>query len=264
MAGAPHIDELHNSPTKFISGQYRRNRFVKTTNQMKLILLFVLAFALQNIRAQDKLVSEPVLQLTSRLMVQLPASIHEAYAQHDKKKMQYDSLEQLFKDAYPALADKMKKRSARLNSMAGYNADDATLSLVPANQKMADFFRAEWEKMDALEKSFNQQVKSFYGKDLYKAHGYLNVWDSVYKARKPSFLKYRDGILKLVQTEIAYLRSAAKMFSSADEAERMQYVEAELSILQKLALLRDKYKRVITEDGVDKVTFCKTNPDTCK
>lgn len=224
----------------------------------------LLLLACTQIRAQDKLISEPVLQLTSRLMAQLPANLQEAYDQYGKKKLQYDSLEQLFTKAYPALADKMKKRSAKLNSMAGYNADDATLSMVPANFKMADFFRAEWEKMDELERTFNQQVKTFYGKDLYKTQGYLNVWDSVYKVRKPVFIKYRDGIFKLVQAELAYLRSAAKMFSSGDEAERMQYVEAELSILQKLVLLRDKYKRVVTEDGVEKMEFCKTAPDSCK
>jgi hypothetical protein len=70
--------------------------------------------------------------------------------------------------------------------------------------------------------------------------------------------------MKLVQIEIAYLRPAAKMFSASDEAERMQYVGAELSVLQKLVLLRDKFKRVIAEDRVEKLVLCKTHPDTCK
>jgi hypothetical protein len=224
-------------------------------------VLFLIA---ANANAQSPLVSESILKKAKSLSAQLPASINEAYEQSGSKKLQYDSLEQLIKEAYPLLAGKMKKRSAKLNAMAGYDVADATLSLVPANQKMSDFFRAEWEKMDALEAAFSRQVKSFYGKDLYQKNGYLAVWDSVYKQRIPALVKYRDGIIKLVEAEIAYLKANEKMFVSSNEPDRMQYVEAELSLLQKLVLLRDKYKRVVMDDGVEKVVYCKTYPQNCE
>ena len=230
-----------------------------------LLLAFVLFLITNHADGQKGLVSEEVLKQVTRLSAQLPVSINEAYEQYAVKKPQYDSLEQLLKDAYPVLADKMKKRSARLNSMAGYEAADAKLSLMPPNQKMTNFFLAEWDRMDALERAFNKHVKSIEGlNELYKTKGYLPVWDSAYNERRPALVRYRDGILKLVQAEIAYLKAAEKMFSSSNEDERMQYVEAELSILQKLVLLGSKYKKVVTQDGVEKVQYCKSHPEACR
>ena len=218
-----------------------------------------------NAKAQSRLASEDVLKQVTVLTAQLPADIYRAHEQYSVIKAQYDSLEKLLKAAYPALAGKMKMRSARLNSMAGLNAEGATLLLVSPNQKMTSFFQAEWEKMDNLERSFNQQTPSFFGsKELYKAKGYLLVWDSVYKHRLPVLVKYRDGIFKLVQTEVAYLKANEKMFTGSKEDERMQYVETELSILQKLVLLAAKYKKVVMDDGAEKVVFCKTYPSGCQ
>jgi hypothetical protein len=90
------------------------------------------------------------------------------------------------------------------------------------------------------------------------------VWDSVYRRRQPALVKYRDGVFKLVQAEIAYLKANEKMFASNEEDERMQYVETELSVLQKLVLLGAKFKKVMMDDGMDKIEFCKTYPASCQ
>lgn len=200
----------------------------------------------------------------NRLFAQPPASINDAHKIYNEKKAQYDTVEKIFTAAYRSLSDKMNKRSARLNSMAGFSAEGETISFAPPNSRMSDFFRSEWDKMDALERTFNSQVKSFYGKDLYQAKGYLPVWDSVYRSRRPALIRYRDGIVKLVQAEVAYLKENEKMFTQGTPEEKMQYVEAELSILQKLVLLRDKYTRVVTQDGAEKVQFCIDRPEACK
>ena len=232
---------------------------------MKLLLFSLSILMAAATTAQNKLASEDVLKQVTLLTAQLPADVHQAYAVYGVKKQQFDSLENLLKQTYAALADKMKKRSAKLNSMAGYNEESATLLLLPPNQKMTGYFIAEWDKMDNLERTFNQQAPSFFGsKEMYKAKGYLTVWDSVYKQRLPALVKYRDAIFKLVQAEIAYLKANEKMFASSKEDERMQYVESELSVLQKLVLLGAKYKKVVIDDGMEKVSYCKTNPSACQ
>lgn len=215
-------------------------------------------------QAQSNLASQQVLAEMNKVFVQPPVSIIDAHNGYAQRKQQYDTVEKIFTRAYRLLADKVNKRSAKLNSMAGYNVQDATLTIVPANSRMSDFFRSEWEKLDALEKTFNQQVKSFYGKDLYKAKGYLPVWDSVYKIRRPLLIRYRDGILNLVQSEIAYLKENEKMFTHGSQEEKIQYAETELSVLQKMLLLMTKYQKVIMEDGAEKVQFCIDRPEACK
>jgi hypothetical protein len=242
-----------------------KNEFMM--KQCLTLFLFLLASMIYSLKAnaQNRLVSEDVLKQVSRLTAQLPTDIHKAYEQYGIKKAQFDSLEQLLKEVYPTLADKMKKRSTKLNSMAGYNAEGATLLLLPPNQKMTSFFLSEWDKMDNLERVFNQQAPSFFGsKELYKAKGYLTVWDSVYRQRLPALVKYRDGVFKLVQAEIAYMKANEKMFASSKEDEKMQYVEAELSILQKLVLLGAKYKKMVIDDGMEKIEFCKSYPSSCQ
>jgi hypothetical protein len=119
--------------------------------------------------------------------------------------------------------------------------------------------------MDALERAFNKVAPSFIGdKDMYKTKGYLPVWDSVYQVHRPALIKYQEGIFKLVRTEIAYLKSVSKMFTSSNEDERMQWVEAELGVLQKLVLLAGKYKKLVISNGIDKAEFCKLNPSACQ
>ena len=126
---------------------------------------------------------------------------------------------------------------------------------------MSDFFGKQWEKKDALERTFNQAAPSFFGsKELYQSQGYVTAWDSVYKRNRPALIKYRDGILKLVQTDIAYLEANKKMFASKDEDERMQWVETELSVLQKLVLLSSKYQKMVITNGVEKVQFIIDHP----
>lgn len=232
---------------------------------MKHILISLLTcLSVQNSHAQSCPVSEPILQQAIRLTAKLPADIQKAYKQYNVTKPQLDSLEQMFQAAHPALANRMKKRSARLNAMINYNADDAVFSLMPPNQKMTSFFLSQWDKMDALERSFNKAVPSFFGdKVLYKKKGYMVVWDSVYKKRRPALEAYRDGVIKLVQGDIAYLKANAAMFASKDEAERMQWVEAELGVLQKLVLLGAKFKKVVITDGVDKEQHCTAYPAAC-
>lgn len=215
-------------------------------------------------QAQTNIASEQVLSEVNKLYSQLPANITEAHKAYNERKVQYDSIGNIFTAAYRALADKINKRSAKINSMAGYNVEDATLTIVPANSHMSDFFRSEWDKMDALERTYNQQVKSFYGKESYKTKGYLLVWDSVYQTRRTPLTRYRDGVLKLVQAEIAYLKANEKIFTRGSQEEKMQYVETELSILQKLVLLRDKYYKAVTRDGAEKVQFCIDRPEACK
>jgi hypothetical protein len=228
------------------------------------LCLLLLFFSAQCVNAHTTLVSEPVLQQAVRLTDNLPANISETYQQYNEVKAIHDSLEQLLKEAHPTLAGKIKKRSARLNAMVNDNADGATLLLMPPNQKMTSFFMAQWDKMDALEKAFNQAAPSFFGsKEMYGKKGYLAVWDSVYRQRRPALVKYRDGILTLVRTDIAYLKANAKMFTSNAENERMQWVEAELGVLQKLVLLESKYKKLVITDGVEKVEFCNLNPGAC-
>lgn len=232
---------------------------------MRYIFSFLCFLLAQTVPAQHHLVSEDILLQVTKLSATLPSTINEAYQQATVIKTSFDSLEGLITQAYPVLADKMKKRSARLNSMAGYNVTDATLSLMPPNQKMTNFFLAEWDKLDNLERAFNNQAPSFFGsKELYKAKGYLAVWDSVYKKRLPALVKYRDAVFKLVQAEIAYLKANGKMFSRSNEDERMQWVEAELGVLQKLVLLGSKYKKLVITDGVEKVQYCKTYPESCQ
>ncbi len=235
-----------------------------STTFFRISILTALLWHAQHAKAQTTVVSDPVLKQMVRLTATLPANIQEAHQQYSLISKTHDSLELMFKEAYPFLAEKAKKRSARLNAMVNYNVEDATLLLLPPNQKMTSFFIAQWDRMDALERAFNQAAPSFFGsKELYKEKGYLAVWDSVYKRRRPALIKYRDGIIKLVQADIAYLKGNAEMFASKDEAERMQWVEAELGVLQKLVLLKSKYKKLVITDGTEKVEFCTANPAAC-
>jgi hypothetical protein len=40
-------------------------------------------------------------------------------------------------------------------------------------------------------------------------------------------------------------------------------VEAELSVLQKLVLLKGKLKKLVLDDGAEKVQFCIDSPGAC-
>lgn len=229
------------------------------------LIIFMIAFSTLSIAySQNVLISEKVLKLTTQLTSSIPADPEDAYQQYASLNSNLDSLELEIKNAFPALADKMNRKSARLNSMAGYEDADAQLSIILPNTKMSEFFRTQWSKLDALEKSFNQNVKSIVGlKELYKIKGYLPVWDSAYAARTPALIKYRDEVIKLVKADIEYLKANAHMFKSDKEDVRMQFVESELSILQKLIILKSNYYKVMIEDGAKKVEFCKTNSIDC-
>jgi hypothetical protein len=234
-------------------------------NNLFKLSFILLTLLVQNVQAQTALASEPVFKLISRLTDQLPANIHEAHQQRDRIKPLFDSLEQAIMAAYPSLANKVKMRSARLNAMINHTEEGARLLFILPNEKMSAYFINEWDKMDALERTFNKAAPSFIGnKELYKKQGYLPVWDSVYQLYRPALIKYRDGVFKLVQAEIAYLKAASKMFSSSNEDERMQWVEAELGVLQKLVLLGSKYKKLAIDNGIDKVEFCIQNPGACQ
>lgn len=223
-----------------------------------LLLLTILS------KAQPATVSEGVLKKTIDLTTQLPANIQDAHRQYQQQKQACDSLELLLTQAYPMLVDRMNKRSARLNAMINHNAENAVFSLAPPNQKMTTFFMNQWEKMDALERVFNKAAPSFFGdKELYKKRGYLVVWDSVYRQRRPALAAYRDAVINLVKADIAFLNRNAAMFASKNEAERMQWVEAELGVLQKLVLLKEKYKKLVMTDGAEKVAFCVERPEAC-
>jgi hypothetical protein len=226
-------------------------------------LLFVSITGLSSSQENKVVVSEQVYEQAVKLTTDLPANITQAYQQYPVRKLQYDSLELLIAQAWPALANKMNQRSLILNSLAGIHNDQATRYIIPADQAFADYFIRQQEKMDGLERAFNQQVKSFYGKELYQKKGYMAVWDSVYHSRLQVMSRYREGLLKIVREDIAYLKEKKKMFTSPDESERMQYVEAEAKVLQKLVYLRDKWRRVVVEDGVEKVQFCKEHPESC-
>jgi len=224
-------------------------------------LLVLLCFCFFYSTSQS-LISEPVFHQIARLTSPLPKNVSEAYRTFEQNKVVYDSLEEMIQKAYPLLADRMARRSMRLNMMAGYTEQDAVLSLMPPNQKMRDFFLREWEKMDALEKRFNQKIITDFSVKLSKE--YLKIWDSVYRNRLPTLTQYRDGIFTLVKAEIGYLKANAKMLHSQDENERMQYHEAELSILQKLVLLGAKYHKIVFTDAVEKMELCKQYPETCQ
>jgi hypothetical protein len=108
-------------------------------------------------------VSEPLLQLAVRLTAQLPASTNDAYGKRQAIKLLFDSLEAGLEQAAPLLAERVNRRSARLNAMANINEPDAKLSLAPPNQAMTSYFMGQWNKMDALGRSFNKAAPSFYG-----------------------------------------------------------------------------------------------------
>lgn len=213
--------------------------------------------------AQSNFVSEKVLAQLSKVSASLPANIHVAYKQYEAQGWQFDSLEKTITDAYPALADKAQRRSNTLNSMAGYSTENAISSLLSFDQKFSDYFLQQWDRFDALEKVYNARVKTFYGKELYKTQGYLAVWDSAYQIRLPALTHYRDGVLKLAQSEIAYLKANRHLLKSKEETVRIQYVEAEVKILQQLIYLKTKLQQVVVEDGINKVKFCMEHPGSC-
>lgn len=214
--------------------------------------------------AQDKLISEPIYQKMKIFTAQIPADINAAYKEREKLVPQLDSLQKMIEDAHPALSAKVHGRSARLYTKDD-TAKDPKLLLLPPNQKMTSFFSSDWSKMDALESSFNKAAPSFFGsKELYAAQGYLKPWDSVYSKYRPQLIIYRDGVLKLVQAELAYLKANEQMFFSKDEDERLQYVETELAVLQKLAMLRAKYHKTVVQYAIEKVEFCVAHPSSCQ
>ena len=232
---------------------------------MKQILLILFIITTLSVSSQEKLGFEGVLQKVTALSTKLPASITEAYEQYNRgSKKDFDSLQQLIDGAYPALAEKAKRRSLMLNALVGINEPDAVRFLVPASQGMADYFMRQWDRFDALERSFNSEVKSFFGKEEYKKQGYIGAWDSVYRVRKPSLLRYRDGVLKLVNEELVFLKKNRSMLQSTNEAERIQFIEAEVKVLQQLNYLKEKLRKVVVVDGVEKVEFCYAHPDTCQ
>ena len=110
------------------------------TNRLICIYLLLPTFLLvRNSHAQTAPVSEAILQQAIRPTASIPANIHKAYEQYNSMKPQLDSLDRMFQVAYPALAERMEKRSARLNAMINYNAEDAVLTLAQPNQKMTSF-----------------------------------------------------------------------------------------------------------------------------
>jgi hypothetical protein len=227
--------------------------------------LFLLALMQQVFiaRAQTP-VSESLLQQAVRLTAQLPANPADAYQKREAIKPLFDSLEAALQQAYPLLAERLNRRSARLNGMVNINEPNAKFSLAPPNEAMTNFFNRQWDRMDALERSFNKAAPSFFGnKQLYEQKGYLNLWDSVYRSRLPHLTVYRNGVLKLVQADIAYLKANARMFASKNEDERVQWVEAEMGIVQKLVYLKEKFKKVVLQDGTEKVADCVQYPSLC-
>lgn len=218
------------------------------------ILLFSLVLCKAS-TAQNKLVTEPIFQKIKPLVANIPTDIHTAYKERDKIIPQLDSLEKMIEAAYPALSAKVHGRSAKLYTKDD-TAKDPKFLLMPPNQKMTSFFSSEWAKMDALEIAFKKAAPSFFGsKELYAQQGYLKPWDSVYNKHRPQLIIYRDGVLKLVQAELAYLKANEQMFYSKDEDERLQYVETELAVLQKLAMLRTKYHKTVVQDAIEKVEY---------
>ena len=214
--------------------------------------------------AQNKLISEPIYQKMKTLTAQVPADINAAYREREKLLPQLDSLEKMIEAAYPALSAKVHGRSAKLYTKDD-TAKDPKFLLLPPNEKMANYFRGQWSKMDALESSFNKAAPSFFPtKELYAEQGYLKPWDSVYNKYRPQLIIYRDAVFKMVQEELAYLKANEKMFFSKEEDERLQYVETELAVLQKLAMLRTKYNKTVVQYAIEKVEFCVAHPSSCK
>ena len=235
----------------------------RSKQSLEALALFLL-IALQPAKAQTELESEALLPMVVRLTAALPLDIKEAHRRKETLTATVDSIDKVLTAAYPALAHKVQRSSARLNAMANINEPNAKLSLIPPNHKMADYFQSEWDKMDALERAYNKRVKTIEGlKALYKVKGYLPVWDSAYNSRRPALVAYRDGALKLVAAEISYLKANESMFRSKNVDERMQWVEAELSVLQKLVLLKGKLKKLVLDDGAEKVQFCIDSPGAC-
>ena len=151
-----------------------------------------------------------------------------------------------------------------LNALAGFSVENTERYLLTANQAFADYFIRQWDKFDAMEKPIAPSLKLPPAlKALYKKNGYLPIWDSVYQKRIPLLKKYCDGVLKLVQDELSYLKANQSMYQSKEEAIRMQYVEAEVKVLQKLVYLNNKLKQVLLTDGAEKVQFCKDHPSNC-
>lgn len=227
--------------------------------------IFLLALMQQAYFARTQTpVSEPLLQVAARLTADLPENPADAYQKREVVKLLLDSLEAGLEQAYPLLAERLNRRSARLNGMLNINEPDAKFSLAPPNKDMTNYFIRQWDKMDVLERSFNRAAPSFYGnKELYAQKGYMNLWDSVYRSRLPHLITYRNGVLNLVQSDIAYIKANAKMFASKNEDERIQWVEAEMSILQKLVYLKEKIKKVVLWDGVEKCAYCVQHPSQC-
>ncbi len=241
-----------------------RNNTINMKIPISVWLLSVLVVTDLKTGAQAPFVCEPLLRQTKELMANLPASSNEAYQQRDSIVTQFTRLDQSILSAYPALSAKVNGRSARLYTKRD-TVQNPVLLLLPPSQKMVDFFQLEWGRMEALEKAYTKAAPSFHGsKELYASKGYLPPWDSVYRKRLPYFMPYRDGVLKLVQTELAYLKANERMFFSKNEDERMQWVEAELAVLQKLAMLRTNYHKTFVRDGIEKVIFCKERLANCR
>ncbi|HEX2532307.1 MAG TPA: hypothetical protein VHK69_01150 [Chitinophagaceae bacterium] len=230
--------------------------------RLLLLLLFLCSRGL--LWGQAPLVVEPILAGIESVTRSLPPGINEAHREYPGHKAVYDSLVLRIEKAYPALAEKAGRKSALLNSLAGYTTGEGTRYLVPANPQMAEFFRTQQDRMDALQKSLEQQWPPAPVKTAYVQKGYLPSWDAVYRLRRPTLLRYRAGVLRLVQAEIAYLKANRAMAASADDAERVQYAEAEAKVLQQLIYLHDRVRKTVLEDGVEKVAFCTEHPASCQ
>jgi hypothetical protein len=195
----------------------------------------------------------------------LPATIHESYQWYTSVgKEQFNLLEEKFKKAYPALANKAYQRSSILNGLAGLPTENTVWSVLGSNQKFADFFIRQQDRMDQLEKAIQPYCKDFTTKELYKSKGYLNVWDSIYQYRKGAWIHYRNKVLKLVSEDIAYLKANHAIFKSANESERLQYIEAEVKVLQKLTYLKNRWYKIFVTDAQEKVSFCLEHPSACQ
>ncbi|RYZ00658.1 MAG: hypothetical protein EOO11_00865 [Chitinophagaceae bacterium] len=208
--------------------------------------------------------TEEILDRLAAISDRLPASIHEAYGMQESLHPSLVLVDSLIRRAYPRIADKIGRRSAVLNSLAGYPVENTERYFAPANPAFADYFIRQWDRFDALERAVGPLMKTPLGlKDLYSKHGYLPVWDSLYRKRLPGLRRYRNGVLALVREELRYLKANAAMFGSTQEALRMQYVEAEVKLLQKLVLLQAKLRQAIVTDAIEKARFCKEHPAAC-
>ena len=233
---------------------------------MKHILSFLLWLPLFANAQKDDIGVERIMERVARLSAEFPRDIKEAWQQFGVKEPSiFDTLQQVILREYTVLADKAEKRSLVLNGYVGYKNPDNVIFMAHADADLNKFLVKQQDRLDALSRAYGQSVKSFFGsKELYNSKGFIVVWDSVYQSRLGALKKFRDGVLKLVKEDIAYLRSRESLFRSKDAELRVQYVEAQLSVLGRLQVLRNNLKRVWVDDGAKQVEYCMLYLPACK